>query len=57
MYINGIEGFWSYAKERLLKFHGVSKDNFIYYLKELEFRYSFRDNVEDSLYKCFGGMN
>jgi transposase len=28
VYINGIEGFWSYAKERLLKFHGVSKDNF-----------------------------
>ena len=57
MYINDIEGFWSYAKERLLKFHGVSKDNFIYYLKELEFKYNFRDNVEDSLYKCFGGMN
>jgi len=51
--INGIEGFWSYAKERLLKFHGVSKDDFIYYLNELE----FRDNVEDSLYKCLGGMN
>jgi transposase len=38
VYINGIEGFWSYAKERLLKFHGASKDNFVYYLKELEFR-------------------
>jgi len=57
VYINGIEGFWSYAKERLLKFHGVSKDNFIYYLKELEFRYNFRDNIDDSLYKCLGGMN
>ena len=53
MYINGIEGFWSYAKERLLKFHGVSKDNFIHYLKELEFRY----NIDDDLYKCLGGMN
>jgi hypothetical protein len=38
VYINDIEGFWSYAKERLLKFHGISKDNFIYYLKEPEFR-------------------
>jgi hypothetical protein len=45
VYINGIEGFWSYAKERLLKFHGVSKDNFVYYLKELEFRYNFRENI------------
>jgi transposase len=57
VYINGIEGFWSYAKERLLKFHGVSKDNFIYYLKELEFRYNFRDNIDDSLYKCLGGID
>jgi transposase len=57
VYINGIEGFWSYAKERLLKFHGVSKDNFIYYLKELEFRYNFRDNIDDNLYKCLGGIN
>jgi transposase len=22
VYINGIEGFWSYAKERLSNFHG-----------------------------------
>jgi len=57
VYINGIEGFWSYAKERLLKFHGVSRDSFIYYLKELEFRYNFRYNIEDSLYACLGGIN
>ncbi len=40
--INGLEGFWSYAKERLLKYHGVSKENFLLYLKEIEFRYNFR---------------
>jgi transposase len=56
VYINGIEGFWSYAKERLLKFHGVSKDNFVYYLKELEFRYNFRENIDDNLYVCLGGI-
>ena len=44
VYVNGIEGFWSYAKGRLLKYHGVGKDNFIYYLKELEFRYNNRKN-------------
>ena len=43
-HINGIEGFWSYAKERLLKYHGVSKQNFILYLKELEFRFNNRKN-------------
>jgi hypothetical protein len=37
---NSIGGFWSYAKKRLLKFHGVSRENFVYYLKELEFRYN-----------------
>ena len=42
VYINGIEGFWSYAKERLMKFHGVSKTRFPLYLKELEFRYNNR---------------
>lgn len=43
VYINGIEGFWSYAKERLIKFHGVGKENFIYYIKEMEFRYNNRN--------------
>ena len=42
VYINGLEGFSSYAKERLIKFHGVSKHNFPLYLKELEFRYNHR---------------
>ncbi|HUK99300.1 MAG TPA: IS1595 family transposase [Nitrospirota bacterium] len=42
VYINGLEGFWSYAKERLIKFHGVSKQKFPLYLKEMEFRYNNR---------------
>jgi transposase len=41
-HINGLEGFWSYAKERFLKYHGVSKKHFHLYLKELEFRYNYR---------------
>jgi transposase len=42
VYINGLEGFWSYAKERIIKHHGVSPQRFPYYLKELEFRYNHR---------------
>jgi transposase len=42
VYINGLEGFWSLAKERLIKFHGVSKEKFPLYLKEMEFRYNNR---------------
>lgn len=44
VYINGLEGFWSWAKERLIKHHGVSKEHFPLYLKELEFRYNNRNN-------------
>jgi transposase len=43
VYINGLEGFWSYAKERINKFHGVSKEKFPFYLKEMEFRYNYRN--------------
>ena len=58
VYINGIEGFWIYTKERLLKFYGVRRENFVYYLKELEFkfRYNNRKNLEEVLYKCLGGI-
>ncbi|OPL18638.1 MAG: hypothetical protein AVO35_04710 [Candidatus Aegiribacteria sp. MLS_C] len=42
VYINGLEGFWSFAKERLIKHHGVSHKNFPLYLKEQEFRYNHR---------------
>ena len=50
-HINGIEGFWSYAKERLYKYHGVDPEHFPWYLKELEFRFNNRN--EDSLRLLF----
>lgn len=37
VYINGLEGFGSYAKEMIIKFHGVSK-KIHFYFKEMEFR-------------------
>lgn len=40
--INGLEGFWSFTKERMSKFHGVSKEKFPLYLKEMEFRYNHK---------------
>jgi len=42
VYVNGLQGFWSFAKERLIKFHGVSQAKFPLYLKEMEFRYNHR---------------
>jgi transposase len=41
-HVNGIESFWSFAKHRLLKFHGVHKDKFLLLLKECEFRWNHR---------------
>lgn len=43
VYINGLEGFWSYAKERLMKHHGISPQKFPLYIKEMEFRYNHRN--------------
>jgi transposase len=43
VFINGVEGFWSFAKERLIKYHGISKHKFILYLKEMEWMYNNRN--------------
>jgi transposase len=42
IHINGLEGFWSYAKGKLLKHHGVSPQKFPLYLYEMQFRYNHR---------------
>jgi len=42
-HINGIESFWSFAKRRLEKFHGISKILFNLHLKECEFRFNNRN--------------
>jgi len=49
-HINGIESFWGYAKHRLVKFKGVSKQSFQLHLLETEFRFNNRDL---DLYKFF----
>ncbi len=44
MYINGVEGFWSFTKERLMKYHGIVPSKFPLYHKELEVRYNYRND-------------
>ena len=39
-HINGIENFWNQAKRHLRKFNGICKENFIYFLKECEWRFN-----------------
>ena len=42
-HINGIEGFWSFAKERFHKYHGIDRNNYPFYVKEMEFRFNHRN--------------
>ena len=46
--INGTEGFWGFAKNRLTRFRGINKSMYYLHLKECEFRFNYRDQ---SLYK------
>ena len=49
-HINGIEGFWGFAKSRLSRFRGMHKKTFYLHLKECEFRYNYRnENIYEIL--------
>ena len=41
-HINGIENFWGYAKTKLKRYSGISRNQFLLYLKEMEFRFNHR---------------
>lgn len=40
--IDGIESFWGYAKDKLVKNQGMPKEDFYLHLKECEFRFNMR---------------
>jgi len=42
-HLNGIEGFWSFAKHWLYHYRGVPREYFHLYLKEIEWRFNHRD--------------
>lgn len=46
-YVDDLNKFWSFAKDRTAKFQGVAKHKFYMHLKECEFRFNFRN---DNLY-------
>lgn len=48
-HINGIESFWSFVKRRMSKQNGVRKDKFVLHLKESEFRWNHRSDMNDVL--------
>jgi len=49
-HLNGIEGFWSFAKNWLYQYRGVPKHHFHLYLKEIEFRFNHRTENLFSLF-------
>ncbi|CAB5124543.1 hypothetical protein D3OALGA1CA_2800 [Olavius algarvensis associated proteobacterium Delta 3] len=53
-HLNRIESFWGYAKQHLMKFHGIAESTFYLHLKECEFRFNFRnENIYSLLLKMF----
>lgn len=41
-HINGIENFYGYAKTKLKSYYGINRNQFYFYLKEMEFRFNNR---------------
>ena len=39
---HAIESFWSFAKARLAKLHGVRRDRFLIHFKDCEWRFDHR---------------
>jgi len=53
-HINGIEGFWGFAKARLARFRGMRKGTFYLHPKECEFRFNSRgDNLYRTILKIY----
>ncbi len=55
---NIITKFWIFFEEEILKYKGVSDENFFYYLKEIEFKFNYTKEeqtqiLKASLYKYF----
>jgi transposase len=42
-HINGIENFWGFAKTKLRRYNGIDRKHFFLYLKEMEFRFNYRN--------------
>jgi hypothetical protein len=43
---NLITKFWLFFEESILKYKGISNDNFFYYLKEIEYKFNFTKSVQ-----------
>ncbi len=46
---NTITKFWLYFEEEILKFKGIKRENFFYYLKEIEFKFNYTQKKQKEL--------
>ena len=51
--LNGLESFWSFARQRLGKFHATSDQELFFFLSELAFRYNHR---QEELFDFLAGL-
>lgn len=49
VHINGIEGFWGLSKTNMHTYKGIKKTNWIFYIKEMEFRFNNRQLSFDQM--------
>lgn len=49
IHVNGMENFWSWAKEKMYKFHGVFRKNLIFYMKEIEWKFNNRNLTPEEI--------
>ena len=43
---NNITKFWRYFEDFILKYKGINKENFFYYLKEAEFKFNYTKQIQ-----------
>lgn len=48
---NLITRFWLFFEDEILKYKGVSGENFFYYLKEIEFKFNYEKEMQKKLLK------
>lgn len=46
---NILTQFWLFFEDAILKYKGVSGENFIYYLKEIEFKFNYKKEEQEKL--------
>jgi transposase len=56
--LNNIVKFWEYFESSILKYKGVKNDSFVYYLKEMEFKYNHtkKESIELLINEYFKGQ-